>query len=109
LQPYDCDVYCIVEKQPHPLLISTSRHIRQMAFDVKDMSYDEQRRMLRGVSRAVAGDPYQLRIYLPEGFRAKSVELPDGVPPATMQTDGSLLTVDFTTATGNDVEWKINF
>ena len=91
------------------MLVSTSRHIRQMAFDVKDMNYDEQRRMLRGLSRAVAGDPYQLRIFLPEGFSAKSVELPDGVPPATMQTDGSLLTVDFTAPTGNDVEWKVYF
>ena len=109
LQPYDCDVYSIVEKQSHPVLVSTSRHIRQMAFDVKDMNYDEQRRMLRGLSRAVAGDPYQLRIFLPEGFSAKSVELPDGVPPATMQTDGSLLTVDFTAPTGNDVEWKVYF
>ncbi len=91
------------------MLVSTSRHIRQMAFDVKDLHYDEQSKMLRGVSRAVAGDPYQLRFVLPDGFSAKSVELPDGIPPATMQTDGSLLTVDFTTATGNDVEWKVNF
>ena len=91
------------------MLISTSRHIRQMAFDVKDLHYDEPSKMLRGVSRAVAGDPYQLRIYLPDGFSAKSVELPNGIPPATMETDGSLLTVDFTTATGNDVEWKVNF
>jgi hypothetical protein len=109
LQPYDCDVYSIVEKQPHPVLVSTSRHIRQMAFDVKDMNYDEQRRMLRGVSRAVSGDPYQLRIVLPDGFSAKSVELPSGISPATMQTDGSLLTVDFTAPTGNDVEWKVFF
>jgi hypothetical protein len=109
LQPYDCDVYSIVEKQPHPVLVSTSRHIRQMAFDVKELSYDEQSKVLRGVSRAVAGDPYQLRIFLPDGFSAKSVELPDGIPPATMQTDGSLLTVDFTVPTGNDVEWKVYF
>ena len=80
-----------------------------MAFDVKELSYDEQRRMLRGLSRAVAGDPYQLRIFLPDGFSSKSVELPDGVPPATMQTDGNLLTVDFTASTGNDVEWKVYF
>jgi hypothetical protein len=109
LQPYDCDVYSIVEKQSHPVLVSTSRHIRQMAFDVKQLNYDEQRRVLRGVSRAISGDPYQLRIYMPDGFSAKSVELPDGVPSATMQTDGSLLTVNFTTAIGNDVEWKILF
>ncbi len=108
LNPYDCDIYSIVEKQDRPVLISTSRHIRQMAFDIKDLTYDGAQRMLRGVSRAVAGDPYQLRTYVPDGFAAKRVELSDGIA-STMKTDGSLLTVDFTTSTGKDVEWKIFF
>ena len=108
LNPYDCDIYSIVEKQDQPVLISTSRHVRQMAFDIKDLAYDSQQRMLRGVSRAVAGDPYQLRIYVPDGFTAKRVELTDGIA-ATMKTDGNLLTVDFTAPTGKDVEWKVFF
>ena len=78
LSPYDCDIYSIVEKQDRPVLISTSRHVRQMAFDIKDMAYDGGQRMLRGTSRAVAGDPYQLRIYVPDGFSAKRVELSRG-------------------------------
>ena len=44
LGPYDCDIFSIVEKQDHPVLISTSRHIRQMAFDVKQMAYDAPQR-----------------------------------------------------------------
>ena len=88
LNPYDCDIYSIVEKQSQPVLISTSRHVRQMAFDIKDLAYDGQQRALRGVSRAVAGDPYQLRIYVPDGFAAKRVELSDGIV-ATMKTDGN--------------------
>ena len=90
------------------MLISTSRHIRQMAFDIKDLAYDAQQRMLRGVSRAVAGDPYQLRIYVPEGFTAKRVELSGGLT-AKMAAAGPLLTVDYTAPTGNDVEWKVFF
>jgi hypothetical protein len=108
LNPYDCDIYSLVEKQDHPLLISTSRHIRQMAFDIKDMAYEGQRRVLRGVSRAVAGDPYQLRIYVPEGFSAQRVELSDGLA-ATLRTNGPLLTVDFKAPTGKDVEWNVFF
>ena len=106
--PYDCDIYSIVEKQDRPVLISTSRHIRQMAFDIKDLAYDGGQRMLRGVSRAVAGDPYQLRIYVPGGFAAKRVELSGGLT-AKMAADGPLLTVDYTASTGNDVEWKVFF
>ena len=108
LSPYDCDIYSIVEKQDRPVLISTSRHIRQMAFDIKDLAYDGGQRVLRGVSRAVAGDPYQLRIYVPDGFAAKRVELSDGLTP-NMAANGSLLTVDYTSSTGKDVEWKVFF
>jgi len=108
VSPYDVGIYSIVEKQDRPVLISTSRHVRQMAFDIKDMAYDAGQRVLRGVSRAVAGDPYQLRIYVPDGFSAKRVDLPAGITGA-MKTDGNLLTVDFTAPTGHDVQWKVFF
>jgi hypothetical protein len=108
LSPYDCDIYSIVEKRNQPVLISTSRHIRQMAFDITDLSYDGQKRVLRDVSRTVAGDPYQLRIYVPDGFAAQRVELSGGLAP-TMATDGHLLTVDYVSSTGHDVEWRVFF
>ena len=108
LGPYDCDIYSVVEKQDRPVLISTSRHIRQMAFDIKDLAYDGPQRVLRGVSRAVAGDPYQLRIYVPDGFAAKRLELSGGVA-SKMAVNGNLLTVDYTSSSGNDVEWKVFF
>jgi len=108
VNPYDVGIYSIVEKQDRPVLVSTSRHVRQMAFDIKDMAYDAGQRVLRGVSRAVAGDPYQLRIYVPDGFSAKRVDLPAGITGA-MKTEGNLLTVDFTAPTGNDVQWKVSF
>ena len=64
--------------------------------------------MLRGTSRAVANDPYQLRIYVPGGFVGQRVELSDGIA-ATMKTEGNLLTVDFKAPTGKDVAWKVFF
>ena len=79
-----------------------------MAFDIKDLTYDSRQRMLRGVSRAVAGDPYQLRFYVPEGFSATRAELSENLA-AALKADGRLLTVDFTSTTGKDVEWKVFF
>jgi hypothetical protein len=108
LSPYDCDIYSIVEKLDRPVLISTSRHIRQMAVDIKNLSYDVQERVLKGTSRMVAGDPYQLRIYVPDGFSVKRVELTDGLT-AELNMDGHLLTVDCKSSTGKDVEWKVFF
>lgn len=106
--PYDCDVYSIVEKRNHPILLSTSRHVRQMAFDIKQLGYDEREQSLIGTSRAVAGDPYQLRIYIPDGFNAKRAEVSGGLA-ATMTTTGNLLAVNYTPSTGNDIKWKIYF
>jgi hypothetical protein len=108
LSPYDCDIYSIVEKQDHPVLISTSRHVRQMAFDIKDLTYLSHDRVLRGTSRAVAGDPYQLRVYVPDGFTAARAELGDGLACAT-KLDGHLLMVNFTASTGKDIEWRVFF
>jgi hypothetical protein len=105
---YDCDVYSIVEKQAHPTLVSTSRHVRQMAFDIKEVGYDERAQLLRGVSRAVAGDPYELRIYVPNGFTVKQTELSDGLT-ASLKTEANLLTVGFTSTTGKEVAWKVLF
>ena len=39
-----------------------------MAFDIKHLAYDGPQRVPRGISLAVAGDPYQLRIHVPDGF-----------------------------------------
>ena len=49
-----------------------------------------------------------MRIYVPDGFAAKRVELSEGLTPA-MAVIGSLLTVDYTSSTGKDVEWKVFF
>jgi hypothetical protein len=108
VNPYDVDVYSIVEKKDHPVLISTSRHVRQMAFDIKTMAYDGPQRVLSGTSRAVARDAYELRIYVPDGFAAKRVELSEALT-GTLKTEGNLLTVAFTSVTGKDVDWKVYF
>jgi hypothetical protein len=104
----DCDVYCVVEEKDRPILLSTSRHVRQMAFDVKSVVWDEDAKQLRGVSRAVSDDPYQLRIYVPEGYRFDSLNLPHDLK-ATTATDGRLLIVEYTTSTDNEVSWRVSF
>jgi hypothetical protein len=108
IQPRDCDVYCIVEKLDRPVLLSTSRHVRQMAMDIKDLSWDAATKTLKSVSRAVSGDPYQLRVYMPESYRLDRVVLPSGLT-ATTHTENGLLLVNYTTADSNDVNWSLHF
>jgi len=109
----DCDIYSVVEKMDRPVLVSTSRHIRQMAFDIKDMAWDGVQKMLSGLSRAVSGDPYQLRFYVPDGFSLKGVKLPAALIGTTATSKGGmgqlLLTIDFTTSSDDDHAWEVSF
>ena len=104
----DCDVYCVVEQKERPVLLSTSRHMRQMALDVRSVVWNDNAKQLRGIFQAVSGDPYQVRIYIPDGYQFKSIERPRDLK-ATTTTDGALLIVDFATSTDEDVSWTVSF
>jgi hypothetical protein len=54
------------------------------------------------------GRSLSVRIYLPDGFTAKRVELSEGLT-AKMATNEHVLTVDLTSSTGKDVDWKVIF
>lgn len=51
----------------HPVLLSTSRNINQGLTDVLDEQWDPATQTLSGKSRVISGDPYELRIAVPEG------------------------------------------
>ena len=79
----------------------------EMAYDVLDLAWDADAKILSGTSKVVGGDPYQLRIHVPDGFRARLAEA-EGAAPA-MGQDGRLLTVDFTLPASADVRWSVSF
>jgi len=107
LEAPDCEVYSIVEKVDHPALVSTSRHVRQMAYDILDLSWDKQARILRGVSKVVRDDPYELCIYIPKGHAFKTVKVKGADPKANRES--RLLRVAFTSSTSRDVPWSLSF
>jgi len=61
------------------VLISTSRHVRQMASILRTWRTTPASECCEGFARG-GGDPYQLRIYVPDGFGAKRVICPPGSP-----------------------------
>ncbi|NOZ22103.1 MAG: hypothetical protein GXP25_13565 [Planctomycetes bacterium] len=107
LQAPDCEIYSIVEKKDHPVLVSTSRHVRQMAYDILDLKWDAATRSLRGTSKVVGKDPYQLRIFVPEGYTFSGAQAQD--IEAESSKDGPLLTIDFTSPESRDVNWAVTF
>lgn len=107
LQAPDCEVYSVVPKRGHPVLISTSRHVRHMAYDILALGWDAATRTLSGTSKVVKADPYQLRVFVPDDFTPVSAEA--GGIPVTLQTQDGLLTVDMAPPGSADVRWQIRF
>ncbi|MCX7014127.1 MAG: hypothetical protein NTW86_16525, partial [Candidatus Sumerlaeota bacterium] len=103
----DCEIFSIVEKQDHPVLVSTNRHVRQMAYDIRDLKWDPKGRTLEGASRVVRNDPYELRLYLPAGYFLSETEV-EGLEAKT-KTEGELAFVEFTSPQSGDVKWKATF
>ena len=103
----DCEVYSIVEKQPHPVLVSTNRHVRQMAYDILDLRWSADSATLSGTSKVVQNDPYELRVFVPEEYEAAGCEA--GGLDVGRERQQRLLIVRFTSPTSRDVPWTVRF
>lgn len=78
----------------HPQVISTSRHITQGLIDLSNETWSNGE--LSGISKVIAGDPYELRI-------VPGVWIPD-----TAQ-NGSVVRVKLDSSSTTELHWKIKF
>ncbi len=62
-------ILCIRKKLDRPQILSSSRHITQGAVDFKRVQWDETNLSLSGISSVVVGDPYEVVLYVPDGYR----------------------------------------
>ncbi len=104
----DCAVYSIVEKKLQPQLVSTNRHVRHMANDILDLAWESASNVLRGKSKVIEGEYYELRIHVPEGFQPQDVLLSEDYT-VSRELSGSILRVQFTPAETGEVHWRIGF
>ena len=81
----------------HPQVVSTSRHITQGLIDLSNEQWRNGE--LSGVSKVVAGDPYELRI-------APGAWAPDD---AAISDSGSLLRIKVDSSVAGEVQWKVKF
>ena len=89
LPPASCRILAVRQVTSHPQLISTSRHITQGVVDVVEETWDSESKTLRGTSRVVAHDPYELRIVRPTdgswALEAVNVSQPDREAGVTIE------------------------
>jgi alpha-galactosidase len=70
---YHCQVFCFREKQHHPQLLASNRHISCGALEIDSLEWKDQQ--LKGVSELVAEDVYTLYLYEPDNFHYQKLVL----------------------------------
>ncbi len=105
-----CRVIAVKPVADHPVLVSTSRHITQGLMDVLEEKWDAASKKLRGKSKVVAGDLYELRIALPAGgnYRPASATLGGKEMKIGKVVDGGVR-ISITPEKSETVEWVIKF
>jgi len=112
--PRACVVLAVRPEQKRPQLLSTSRHITQGMVDVLDETWDPQAKTLRGRSKVVGGDPYELRIAADSAaWTAAAVEVAAadrnaGVTTALKQESG-LVRATLAAPESREVDWSVRF
>jgi hypothetical protein len=117
LPPASCRILAIRPISAHPQVIGTSRHITQGVPDLLEERWDPNPRILRGKSRVVAHDPYELRIaamgeagpWSVTGVSLSQEDLDGGAAIEIVGQDDWRVRVRIDAPTSRDVRWSLRF
>lgn len=116
VQGESCKVLAMRPSKLRPQVISTSRHVTQGMIDLSEEHWDAAAGELRGRSRIVANDPYEVRVvpgstlsvWALEGVRLSPQDASAGVR-AHYTTDAQLIRVKLESAVSREVQWSVKF
>jgi hypothetical protein len=96
----------IRERQPRPQVIATSRHVTCGGVDLADVRWADGK--LSGKSVVVAGDPYELFLTEPEGYRMAKFDCP-GATVFETKNEGLMVRIKLLSGRSGTVEWTAGF
>ena len=103
---FRCQLFCIREKEDHPQLVATSRHISCGGYELEELSWAGS--TLSGMSRIVGNDPYALCVLEPTGFQYEGLECQGATITATIKR-GALREITLLADSSRTVGWKIKY
>jgi hypothetical protein len=109
LPPTACRVLAIHRQTGEPQIISTNRHISQGGVDLLNVLWDPKRNELSGRSSVVRSDPYELRLWVPEGYRPMGVTSSAPQAALDLADGGRLAVVRLTGHPTGEARWLIRF
>lgn len=99
---YRSQALAIQERLPRPQVLATSRHVTCGGPDLEDVRWSGG--TLSGTSRVVAGDPYEIYLTEPQGWRLVRFEVP-GASAAAVGRTGALVKAGWVPAAGGTAGW----
>ena len=118
LPPSSCRAIACVPAEDHPVLVSTSRHVASPVFDVENVEWEDNeswwrwliwgKSVLRGESKVVAGDRYELRLYVPAGWRVWGWS-PDPERTQVLSAKGPFVRLAFVPEKTGVIRWHVAF
>ena len=106
LPPSSCQVIACVPVGNKPVLVSTSRHVASPVFDVSSLEWSEN--SMHGESNVVAGDWYELRIYVPDGWCVAEATF-GSCKDVQVESSGTYVRISFLPETTGPIRWCVVF
>jgi hypothetical protein len=103
-----CVALAIRPQANHPQLISTSRHVTQGIVDVRDEKWDAATKTLRGHSKLIGNDPYELLIVTGTA-KIEKINVSFTDVNTSHQSQDSLTRVKLLSPASLEVFWTIQF
>lgn len=107
LEGASCKVLAVRPVQSYPQVISTSRHITQGLMDIVEESWNSSSRILSGKSKVVAGDIYELRIIVPEGYQLENAKFNGEL--MKIVKEGRLVRINYKSSATDVIAWSVWF
>ena len=101
---FGVQVFCLREKADRPQLVATNRHVSCGAMDVSALAWTPD--SLEGVSRVVAGDPYELYVTEPSGYSFVDARI-EGAELLASDKVGALRLLRLRSERGGEVRWRL--
>ncbi len=103
---YNCQLFCFREKQNHPQLLATNRHISCGALELEQLQWNNNR--LIGTSNLVADDLYSIYVYEPADAQFKAVNT--GIATLIENVlSGNIRKISFRSTDAASVQWEISY
>ena len=96
-------LFAIREFTEHPQIVSTSRHISQGGHDLVSVKWDASTNVLSAQSHVVEGDPYEITVFVPNGYSF------DSSSPADAIAEGQLVKLTINPKQTGSMNWEMKF